>query len=84
MPNKPFHRGRLQVNYLQHNTSPQTFKAQVAIGSWAKTPLFSGLSDVTSIIEKIMARGDKDERENFIFDSEDEDELDVEMIVSEH
>ena len=31
-----------------------------------------------------MARGDKDERENFIFDSEDEDELDVEMIVSEH
>lgn len=63
--------------------SPQTFKAQVAIGSWSKSPLFSGLSDVTTIIEKVMGRGNEDETENFSFDSEDEDELDVEMMVSE-
>jgi hypothetical protein len=62
--------------------SPQTFKAQIAIGSWATTPLFGGLADVTAIIEKVMARGNDDD-ENFILDSESDDELDVEMLVSE-
>ncbi|KAF8228811.1 hypothetical protein L208DRAFT_1403052, partial [Tricholoma matsutake] len=43
--------GRLEVNHLQHNTSPQTFKAQVAVGSWAKTPLYPGLSETIKIKE---------------------------------
>ncbi|KAF8240982.1 hypothetical protein L208DRAFT_1209429, partial [Tricholoma matsutake] len=46
--------GRLEVNHLQHSTSPQTFKAQVAVGSWAKTPLYPGLSETIKIIEKQM------------------------------
>ncbi|KAF8236205.1 hypothetical protein L208DRAFT_1252818 [Tricholoma matsutake] len=44
--------GRLEVNHLQHSTSPQTFKAQVAVGSWAKTPLYPGLSETIKIVEK--------------------------------
>ena len=54
--------GRLEVNYLQHSTSPQTFKAQVAIGSWARTPLYPGLSETIKIIEKQM-RGEQVEYE---------------------
>ncbi|KAF8236911.1 hypothetical protein L208DRAFT_1217121, partial [Tricholoma matsutake] len=46
--------GRLEVNHLQHNTSPQTFKAQVAIGSLARTPLYPGLSETIKIVEKQM------------------------------
>ncbi|KAF8997382.1 hypothetical protein BDQ17DRAFT_1248730 [Cyathus striatus] len=34
--------------------SSQTFKAQMAVGSWAKTPLYPGLSSVTKIIQDIM------------------------------
>jgi hypothetical protein len=54
--------GRLEVNHLQHSTSPQTFKAQVAVGSWAKTPLYTGLSETIKIVEKQM-RGEKVEYE---------------------
>ena len=43
--------GRLEVNHLQQNTSPQTFKAQVAVGSWARTPLYAGLSEMVKIVE---------------------------------
>ncbi|KAF8236158.1 hypothetical protein L208DRAFT_1253410 [Tricholoma matsutake] len=46
--------GRLEINHLQHNTSPQTFKAQVAVGSWAKTPLYPGLSETIKIFQKQM------------------------------
>jgi hypothetical protein len=50
---RSFSGGRLQVNHLQHNTSTQTFKACVAVSSWAGTPL---LPDETSIdiIQKSM------------------------------
>ena len=30
---------RLQVGHLQHGTSSQTFKARVAVGSWANMAL---------------------------------------------
>ncbi|KAJ6598569.1 hypothetical protein B0H10DRAFT_1636513, partial [Mycena sp. CBHHK59/15] len=36
---RAFSGGRLQVNHLQHQTSSQTFKARVALGSWINTPL---------------------------------------------
>ncbi|KAF8984859.1 hypothetical protein BDQ17DRAFT_1260506 [Cyathus striatus] len=36
---RAFSSGHLQINHLQHNMSSQTFKAQMAVGSWAKTPL---------------------------------------------
>jgi hypothetical protein len=37
---RSFSCGRLQVNHLQHNISSQSFKAKMAVGSWANTPLF--------------------------------------------
>jgi hypothetical protein len=49
---RAFSVGRLEVNHLQHNTSPQTFKAQVAVGSWARTPLYPGLSETIKIVER--------------------------------
>jgi hypothetical protein len=49
---RAFSNGRLEVNHLQHNTSPQTFKAQMAVGSWCRTPLYPGLLEVTKIIEQ--------------------------------
>ncbi|KAF8587511.1 hypothetical protein K439DRAFT_1337968 [Ramaria rubella] len=48
---RAFSKGRLAVNHLQHNTSSQTFRAKVALGSWIDTPLWPGLSDATKILE---------------------------------
>jgi hypothetical protein len=45
-----FSTGRRQVNYMQHNMSSQTFKAHVAIGSWAKTPIFPEFSDIAAMV----------------------------------
>ncbi|KAF8990540.1 hypothetical protein BDQ17DRAFT_1255708, partial [Cyathus striatus] len=50
-----FSSGHLQINHLQHNMSSQTFKAQMALGSWAKTPLFPGFDSATQVIEKVMS-----------------------------
>ena len=36
---QPFSGGRLQVNHLQHQINSQSFKAQVAVGSWYSTPI---------------------------------------------
>ena len=49
---RAFSVGRLEVNHLQQNTSPQTFKAQVAVGSWVRTPLYPGLSETIKIVER--------------------------------
>ena len=68
--------GRLEVNHLQHNTSPQTFKAQVAIGSWARTPLYPGLSETIKIVEKQM-RGENRMRAGDKEDAEMDDEEDL-------
>jgi hypothetical protein len=68
---RAFSVGRLEVNHLQHSTSPQTFKAQVAVGSWAKTPLYPGLSETIKIVEKQM-RGEQVEHET----EKDDDETD--------
>ncbi|KAG2053088.1 hypothetical protein BDR06DRAFT_886591 [Suillus hirtellus] len=45
-----FSGGCLQVNHLQHGVSSQTFKTQMAVGSWYNTPLMNDLSAVTSIM----------------------------------
>ncbi|KAJ7939157.1 hypothetical protein B0H13DRAFT_1574309, partial [Mycena leptocephala] len=49
---RAFSAGRLQVNHLQHQTSSQTFKARVALGSWIGTPLMANTSVATAILEK--------------------------------
>ena len=45
-----FSTGCRQVNYMQHNTSSDTFQARMAVGSWAQTPLFPGFSAIAQII----------------------------------
>ncbi|KAF8234329.1 hypothetical protein L208DRAFT_1394187 [Tricholoma matsutake] len=69
--------GRLEINYLQHNTSPQTFKAQVAVGSWAKTPLYPGLSETIKIVQKQM------ESEEQLGPQKEVDETELEEEVEE-
>lgn len=75
---RAFSDGRLEVNDLQHNTSSQTFKAQMAVGSWAASPLFPGLSEVTKIVEKHMAKGHDND-----LDSDGGSELDVELALAD-
>jgi len=52
-----FSGGRLQVNHLQHQMSSQSFKAQVAVGSWYDTPLLPNMSSATAIITNKMSKG---------------------------
>ncbi|KAF8220870.1 hypothetical protein L208DRAFT_1331347 [Tricholoma matsutake] len=66
--------GRLEINHLQHNTSPQTFKAQVAVGSWAKTPLYPGLSETIKIVQKQMRNEEQVPRKE-VDETELEDEV---------
>ncbi|KAJ6590363.1 hypothetical protein B0H10DRAFT_1765335, partial [Mycena sp. CBHHK59/15] len=49
---RAFSSGHLQVNHLQHQTSSQTFKGRVALGSWISTPLMPSSSDVAAIMEQ--------------------------------
>jgi hypothetical protein len=72
---RAFSVGRLDVNHLQQNTSSQTFKAQIAVGSWARTPLYPGLSDTIKIVEKQMRHeGEQRAAGKEVVDSEVEDE----------
>ena len=57
----------------------------MAVGSWAKMPLFPGLSNVsyvTKIVKKCMTKGDQCDEVKRDSDTDAEDKLDVEMIVS--
>lgn len=69
---RAFSRGRLQVNHLQHNLSSQSFKAQMAVGSWASTPLYPGLASVTKIVKTCMGQCD---------DSVEDDAMEPELHV---
>ncbi|EJD08422.1 uncharacterized protein FOMMEDRAFT_72549 [Fomitiporia mediterranea MF3/22] len=51
-----FSHGRHQINFMQHNMSSNTFVAQMAVGSWDNTPLFSNLQDAFNIIEGKISR----------------------------
>ena len=57
---RAFSTGRRQVNFMQHNKNSQTFKAQMALGSWARSPLFPGIKAVSKIISGEMGKGDDD------------------------
>lgn len=41
--------------------SSQTFKAQMAVGSWAKTPMYPGFDQTVKIVDSRMAGKDKEE-----------------------
>lgn len=53
---RAFSIGRLQVNHLQHNMLSQTFKAQMALGSWVGGPLMSDLNVPIEIINEAIGR----------------------------
>ncbi|KAF9522260.1 hypothetical protein CPB83DRAFT_777341 [Crepidotus variabilis] len=57
---RAFSAGRRQVNFLQHNKSSQTFKAQMALGSWARSPLYPGIESVSQMVQGRMGREDDD------------------------
>lgn len=45
---------------MQTNMSSQTFKAQMAVGSWADSPLYPGIEAVTNMISQSVI-ADEDE-----------------------
>lgn len=53
---RAFSEGRREVNFMQHNMASQTFKAQMAVGSWDGTPLFPSINTAISIMEKHLDR----------------------------
>ncbi|EJC99009.1 uncharacterized protein FOMMEDRAFT_95472 [Fomitiporia mediterranea MF3/22] len=52
---RAFSVGRRQINFMQHNTSSNTFRAKMAVGSWDGTPLFPNINDAISILNKKMS-----------------------------
>ena len=56
---RAFSGGRLQVNHLQHGMSSQTFKAQMAVGSWIGPPIFPSINPFISIVKDNMDREKK-------------------------
>ena len=55
---RSFSDARRKLGFMQYNTSNQTFKSSVAVGSWDGTPLFPTLASAIQIIQKSMERGD--------------------------
>ncbi|KIM77345.1 hypothetical protein PILCRDRAFT_48235, partial [Piloderma croceum F 1598] len=51
---RAFSKGRCEVNFMQHNMSSQTFKAEMAVGSWDGTLLMSNISEAVRVIERKM------------------------------
>ncbi|KAF8747281.1 hypothetical protein RHS01_11355 [Rhizoctonia solani] len=43
--------GRLMNNHLQHQMSPETFCAKMALQSWFETPVLRDVDDVASLLE---------------------------------
>ncbi|KAF5325785.1 hypothetical protein D9611_000913 [Ephemerocybe angulata] len=47
---RAFSIGRRHVNFMQHNTTPNTFKSKMGLGSWSKAPFFPPISKLGAII----------------------------------
>lgn len=56
-----FSTGCHKVNHMQHNMSSQTFKACIALGSWAKNPIFPKLSEVAQMVQETI-RSEREDR----------------------
>ena len=56
---RAFSGGRLQINHLQHGISSQTFKAQMAVGSWVGSDIFPTLEPFADIIRDASSRSQK-------------------------
>ena len=49
-----FSSSHLQISHLQYNMNSQTFRAQMAVGSWAQSPLYPGFDKVVEIVKSEM------------------------------
>ena len=47
---RAFSVGRRQINFMQHNMSPNTFRSKMALGSWQKAPFFPKIAKVAEIL----------------------------------
>ena len=63
---RAFSSGRLQISHLQHSMNSQTFRAQMAVGSWAQSPLYPGFDQMVGIVKSEM--GEEDDEENIGID----------------
>lgn len=52
---RAFSAARRQLNFMQHNTSSETFCSEMAVGSWEGTPLFNDINRAVEIVEDRMA-----------------------------
>ncbi|KAH8110929.1 hypothetical protein DFH11DRAFT_1513652 [Phellopilus nigrolimitatus] len=53
---RSFSDGRREINFMQHNISSQTFKAEMAVGSWEGTPLFPDIDAAIRVLQQSMSR----------------------------
>ncbi|KAF9221868.1 hypothetical protein BS17DRAFT_784088, partial [Gyrodon lividus] len=53
---RAFSDGRREINFMQHNTSSQTFKSEMAIGSWEGTSLFPDIRRAVQLIDEKSRR----------------------------
>lgn len=65
---RAFSGGRLQVCHLQHRISFQSFKAQVAVGSWYGSPVLPETKYIAGIINKKMQRRKATEKSSAAMD----------------
>ncbi|KAJ6527344.1 hypothetical protein DFH09DRAFT_935665 [Mycena vulgaris] len=49
--------GRRKLGFMQHNTSDQTFRSSMAVGSWDVAPFFPNLEAAIKILQQAMERG---------------------------
>lgn len=58
---RAFSSGRLMVNHLQHNMSSDSFRAQVAIGSWARAGQLPDYPALYTALKDGVSRGSSNE-----------------------
>ncbi|KAJ6467105.1 hypothetical protein C8R47DRAFT_990636 [Mycena vitilis] len=58
---RSFSVGRRKLNFMQFNTSDQTFRRSMAVGSWDGTPFFPSLEPAIQILQQAMDGGSASE-----------------------
>ena len=76
---RAFSGGRLQVNHLQHGINSQTFRAQMAVGSWVGSDIFPTLDPFEKIIECQSRQSRKGKEKEVAIIDDDGDDTDIEM-----
>ncbi|KAG8793492.1 hypothetical protein FRC12_002535 [Ceratobasidium sp. 428] len=53
---RAFSCGHLTIGHLQHNMSPESFCAKMALRSWYGTPLIHDIDDVVAVLEPVKEK----------------------------